>query len=304
MKGFAKSKVKRKSSRPVQQTLPGVEIISEPPKIQTQAGQGLLSLNFETHEVRVEIIDGDVWWVASDVCGILGIEHTGRALSRLDDDERGLTTAHTPGGDQQVSIVNEAGLWNLILASRKPEAKRFRRWLTHEVLPKIRRTGSYSLFGPTDRVKKKMKQLGVSEELAVRRVENTDLNVGLSAKGQSPHASVIHNAIYQVQFGKTAAAMRQDLGQRTWETPLDRMGLHPITQNNYIKSLAETKMAAKGTETKDRLSVYEDTARQVVDKEKELLGDSHGFTVRDDPKRGKIIDVGPVQITTTQAPQA
>jgi hypothetical protein len=62
----------------------------------------------------------------------------------LDDDERGTETIRTPGGEQQVSIVSEAGLWSLMLRSRKPEARAFRRWVTHEVIPAIRRTGTYS----------------------------------------------------------------------------------------------------------------------------------------------------------------
>ena len=92
-------------------------------------------------EVRTVLIDGEPWFVAKDVCEVLGIGNTSQALSYLEDDERGVTTNDTPGGNQQVSIVNESGLYSLILRSRKPEAKLFKRWITHEVLPTIRKTG-------------------------------------------------------------------------------------------------------------------------------------------------------------------
>jgi hypothetical protein len=70
-----------------------------------------------------------------------------KALERLDDDEKGVSSIHTPGGQQEMTVVNESGLFNLMLGSRKPEAKRFKRWVTHEVLPSIRKTGSYAVPG-------------------------------------------------------------------------------------------------------------------------------------------------------------
>lgn len=93
--------------------------------------------------VRVIVIEGDPWFVAIDVCIVLDIVNTTRALSRLDDDEKGLHTMKTPGGDQEMNIINESGLYSLILTSRKPEAKQFKKWVTAEVLPAIRKTGRY-----------------------------------------------------------------------------------------------------------------------------------------------------------------
>lgn len=93
--------------------------------------------------VRVVTVDGDPWFVAADVCAVLAIRNNRDALAGLDDDERGVATTDTPGGPQQMTTVNEPGLYSLILRSRKPEAKAFKRWVTHDVLPEIRRTGSY-----------------------------------------------------------------------------------------------------------------------------------------------------------------
>ena len=99
--------------------------------------------NPEFGAVRSILIDGDPWFVAADVCKALEIEKTNRALSRLDDDEKGAHSVSTPGGRQRMSIISESGLYSLILGSRKPEARAFKRWITHEVIPSIRKHGVY-----------------------------------------------------------------------------------------------------------------------------------------------------------------
>ena len=99
--------------------------------------------NPEFGAVRSILIDGDPWSVAADVCKALELEKTNRALSRLDDDEKGAHSVSTPGGRQRMSIISESGLYSLILGSRKPEARAFKRWITHEVIPSIRKHGAY-----------------------------------------------------------------------------------------------------------------------------------------------------------------
>ncbi|MCR4436197.1 MAG: Bro-N domain-containing protein [Clostridiales bacterium] len=99
--------------------------------------------NYKGKEIRTVIKDNDPWWVAKDVCEVLEIDTT--QTRRLDEDEKGMCLIQTPGGKQEMTIVNEPGLYTLILGSRKPEAKEFKRWVTHEVLPSIRKTGIYSL---------------------------------------------------------------------------------------------------------------------------------------------------------------
>jgi prophage antirepressor-like protein len=93
--------------------------------------------------VRVVMIDGEPWFVAADVCKVLEIGNVSMAVGRLDDDEKGVSNTDTLGGRQEMVIINESGLYALILTSRKPAAKRFRKWVTAEVLPSIRKTGSY-----------------------------------------------------------------------------------------------------------------------------------------------------------------
>lgn len=102
-----------------------------------------LTFTFSTQALRCIMRDGEPWFVAADVCSALDVKDTSMACSRLDDDERGTNTVGTPSGQQEMTIINESGLYSLILTSRKPEAKKFKKWVTSEVLPAIRKTGRY-----------------------------------------------------------------------------------------------------------------------------------------------------------------
>lgn len=99
--------------------------------------------NYGEIEVQTIIKDNEPWFVAKDVCNALEVKNTSDALSRLDDDEKGVVSTDTLGGTQDTLIVNEPGLYSLILGSRKPQAKPFKRWVTHEVIPSIRKHGAY-----------------------------------------------------------------------------------------------------------------------------------------------------------------
>lgn len=106
----------------------------------------IVAFDFESRNVRVVVgEDGEPMFVAADLLATLGLDR--KALERLDDDEKDVSSIHTPGGFQDMTVVNESGLYNLVLGSRKPEAKRFKRWVTHEVLPSIRKTGAYVVPG-------------------------------------------------------------------------------------------------------------------------------------------------------------
>lgn len=98
----------------------------------------------ENTPVRVRVMNGQTWFVAKDVCKVLGISNHKDAVSRLDDDEmRGVGITDPIGRTQRMSAVSESGLYHLVFQSRKPEARKFRRWVTGEVLPQIRMTGGY-----------------------------------------------------------------------------------------------------------------------------------------------------------------
>lgn len=104
--------------------------------------------NDEFGTIRVADNNGELWFIAKDVCDALGINKT--AASRLDDDEKGLRLTQTPGGDQAILCVSEPGFYKLVMKSRKPEAKAFQRWVTHEVLPSIRKQGAYVYSNGTE----------------------------------------------------------------------------------------------------------------------------------------------------------
>lgn len=104
------------------------------------------TFNFGEQSVRVVIRDGEPWFVAADVCAVLGIKNITMALRRLDSDEQALNSIEgLSRGNDIANIVSESGLYALIFSSRKPEAKRFTKWVTSEVLPSIRKTGGYQL---------------------------------------------------------------------------------------------------------------------------------------------------------------
>ncbi|MBC69732.1 MULTISPECIES: Bro-N domain-containing protein [Acinetobacter] len=110
--------------------------------------------NFTFHNdynVRIIDINGEFWFVATDVANALDYRDAGNMVRNLDDDERGTHNMSTPSGDQNLSIINESGLYSAILKSRKPEAKKFKKWVTSEVLPAIRKTGKYEAPKPIEK---------------------------------------------------------------------------------------------------------------------------------------------------------
>lgn len=118
--------------------------------------------SFESNSnIRAVNIDGNPWFVSSDVCKAIGIKHTASAMRALDDDEKGVHSMHTPGGQQDFTIISESGLYTLILRCRDAVTPgtipyRFRKWVTSEVLPQIRHTGRYvrDELSPADKAQK------------------------------------------------------------------------------------------------------------------------------------------------------
>ena len=103
----------------------------------------VIPFNFGKQQVRTLLIDGQPWFVANDVSAALQYSEASAMTRHLDDDEKGLSIVQTLGGDQEMLVINESGLYSAILRSRKAEAKRFKKWVTAEVLPAIRKHGRY-----------------------------------------------------------------------------------------------------------------------------------------------------------------
>lgn len=128
--------------------------------------------NPEFGEIRIIDIEGEPWWVLADVCRALNIERTDSAARRLDSDEKGTHLVSTPGGTQNMTIINESGLYKVLLRSDKPEAKKFTRWVTSEVLPSIRKHGGYLAkqeeLSPEELM---AKALAVAQQILAKREE-------------------------------------------------------------------------------------------------------------------------------------
>jgi hypothetical protein len=138
----------------------------------------LTPFNFEGQAIRIVLRDGEPWFVAADVCRALDIANATQAVGGLDDDEK-TTLSNTEGraghGAQSFNIISEPGLYALIMRSRKPEARRFDRWVRHEVLPTLRRTGRYEMappaageiddLGPLDVLSLKVRMVSLANKL-------------------------------------------------------------------------------------------------------------------------------------------
>ena len=98
----------------------------------------------ESTPIRSLIKDGEPWFVAKDICGVLGLTNSRVAVGPLDEDEKGVSKVYTPSGEQEMCVINESGLYALVIRSNKPNARKFRKWITSEVLPSIRKTGKYA----------------------------------------------------------------------------------------------------------------------------------------------------------------
>lgn len=115
--------------------------------VKQEQGNNVLDFNFEGHDVRAIAIDGEPWFVGKDVAEALGYRKgksiTNAVTNHVDDEDKGVTKIMTPGGRQKMVIINESGLYSLILSSKLDSAKKFKKWITSEVLPSIRKNGGY-----------------------------------------------------------------------------------------------------------------------------------------------------------------
>ena len=136
--------------------------------------------------IRAVMVDGYPWFVAADVCSAVGIKHSASAMRALDNDEKGVHSMHTPGGQQDFTIINESGLYTLILRCRDAVTPgtipyRFRKWVTGEVLPQIRQTGRYvrEELSPADKAQKVVASFMPAILEAMRSGEKQEYNVPL-----------------------------------------------------------------------------------------------------------------------------
>lgn len=178
--------------------------------------KGLQVFDFENHEVRVVMQGEEPWFVAKDVCDVLELSNAREAIKTLDDDEKSsvrISDGTSPaGGNPNMNIISESGLYTLIMRSHKPEAKRFRKWVTAEVLPSIRKHGAYLT---PEALKKAMTDpdftIGLLEALKAEQLKNA----ALSAQAAIDHPKVLFaDAVSESQtsilIGDLAKLLRQN----------------------------------------------------------------------------------------------
>lgn len=161
--------------------------------------------------VRTLERDGEPWFVAVDVCTALEIGNSRQAITRLDDDEKGVISTDTLGGAQVMNIVNEPGLYSLVLGSRKPEAKAFKRWIVHDVIPSIRKHGAYmtpdklteTLTRPESVIE--LLQALVNEQTRVKELTST--NAALAAEANTWEPRMVLNRLARAYAGKRYGGM-------------------------------------------------------------------------------------------------
>lgn len=166
----------------------------------------ILVFRYKSSEVRTVELNGEPWFVLKDVCAVLGISHITDTAKRMDEDEVGQTeVTDSMGRKQSTYVINESGLYNVILRSDKPEAKPFRKWVTSEVLPSIRKTGSYTM----PKLSKEMQALFLlddrtqKQEARLTALENT-MTVDYSQ--QQTLKKAVGRVVVEALGGKSAPA--------------------------------------------------------------------------------------------------
>lgn len=169
--------------------------------------------NDQFGQVRTVQKDGQPWFVAADVCRALEISNNRDALNRLDADEKGVASTDTPGGKQNLTVVNEPGLYTLVLGSRKPEARAFKRWITHDVIPSIRKSGGY-IAGQENMTDAEL--LSKALLVAHRQIEARDAQIEVMTP-KALFADAVSASKTSILIGDLAKLLKQngfDIGQK------------------------------------------------------------------------------------------
>jgi prophage antirepressor-like protein len=207
------------------------------------ASNSLLSLDYQGHPVRWGGTKDAPWFVAQDVCDILGIKEASSAVREFPSDEKGMQSLHTLGGKQDVLVVYEPGLYRLLFRSTKPEAEAFRRWVLHDVLPAIRKTGEYR-----SKQREKYAKLGYSEEWIETREQGIEARKTLTGTLQDHgikegmHFGTCTNGIYKPLLGGKAHEIKKRRQLPVKANLRDNLPLVELLQVALSESLAQEKI--------------------------------------------------------------
>lgn len=172
-------------------------------------GQLKIFENEEFGQIRTVMRDGEVWFVGKDVANGLGYSNARKALGdHVDKEDKGVTKRDTLGGVQELTIVNESGLYSLVLSSKLPSVKRFKRWVTSEVLPAIRKTGSYDM----DEYSPEMKAILMHDKKLVKidnRVTDLENHMTIDYGQQTVLGDEVNKAVLDALGGKHSNAYNE-----------------------------------------------------------------------------------------------
>lgn len=201
----------------------------------------VIPFDFDDDTVRVVLLESDPWWVANDVARVLGYRHTPHMVRVLDEDEKGVHIVDTLGGSQSLTVISESGLFAVILKSRREEAQRFRRWVTGEVLPALRRSGKYEMAGapppaaPVEHYDTAMLSAGVATVRTAMRLFGNEsarhiwVKLGLPAPiAQSKHGDAD-------EFAKLIAAFLADKSEVTIEEVAVGIGMDQVGHGERMR---------------------------------------------------------------------
>lgn len=175
----------------------------------------LKNFTFEDQQIRVLTIEGEPWFVGKDVAEVLGYSNSRKAIAdHVDSEDKGVTKCYTLGGTQQIAIINESGLYSLILSSKLPDAKKFKHWVTHEVLPTIRKHGAYMTDQKAAAIVTDKNALADLLQQAADQLKEKDVKIErLTAELEvSSKKATYLDLIVETKDGMTATQVAQDYG--------------------------------------------------------------------------------------------
>ncbi len=196
--------------------------------------------DYEGNKVRTVNNDGEPWFVAADVCRVLELDNVSQAISRLDEDEKYTTLISNEGaatGQSLAALINEPGLYALILGSRKPQAKAFKRWVTHEVIPSIRKYGLYAtdeLLANPDVMIAALQELKAEREksraLELENAKNRQLIGELTPK------ATYHDLILQCKATVPVTQIAKDYGMsgKAFNNLLHKLGIQYRLRDTWL----------------------------------------------------------------------
>jgi len=232
------------------------------PQIGGNAMSNIIPFNYNSNQIRIIVKDGEPWFIAKDVCDILEISNSRDAISRLDDDEKDVAIADTPGGMQSMTVISESGVYALIFTSRKPEAENFKRWIRKEVIPSIRKHGAYMT---PETIEKVLLNPDTIIQLATALKEERQRRLALEPKAEAYDAfmdgsnlQTMNDVAKCLGIGrnKLFKFLREEKIMRANNTPyqeyIDRgyfeVKEKPIQMGDSVINYAQTYVAAKGVD--------------------------------------------------------